>query len=146
MQLLRSLHPEGAVEGLLPPKGGCRAAAGGTPIKGWRAGIDQISIKYPTLGVFLQCALLSACKKAGAPACADAPAGKQKKYFFFYSLRRATTGSFLAALREGIRPEIRVRKTLMAIRMMAAGSGSTAFRVWILVTACITMLMGMHSR
>ena len=31
---------EGETTGQLPPKGGCRAAAGGTPIKGWRVGID----------------------------------------------------------------------------------------------------------
>ena len=43
-----------------------------------------------------------------------------------YSLRRATTGSFLAALREGIRPEIRVSRTLMPTRTTAAGRGSTA--------------------
>ena len=43
-----------------------------------------------------------------------------------YSLRSATTGSFLAALREGIRPEISVSRTLMPTRMTAAGSGSTA--------------------
>ena len=43
-----------------------------------------------------------------------------------HSLRSATTGSFLAALREGIRPEMRVSRTLMATRMTAAGRGSTA--------------------
>lgn len=43
-----------------------------------------------------------------------------------HSLRRATTGSFLAALREGIRPEIRVSRTLMPTRTTAAGSGRTA--------------------
>ena len=43
-----------------------------------------------------------------------------------YSLRRATTGSFLAALREGIRPEIKVSRTLMPTRITAAGRGSTA--------------------
>ena len=43
-----------------------------------------------------------------------------------YSLRRATTGSFLAALREGIRPEINVSRTLMPTRITAAGRGSTA--------------------
>ncbi len=43
-----------------------------------------------------------------------------------HSLRSATTGSFLAALREGIRPEMRVSRTLMATRMTAAGRGNTA--------------------
>ena len=43
-----------------------------------------------------------------------------------HSLRRATTGSFLAALREGIRPEIKVSRTLMPTRITAAGRGSTA--------------------
>ena len=59
-----------------------------------------------------------------------------------HSLRRATTGSFLAALREGIRPEMSVSSTLMPIRTRAAGRGSTALRLPAPVTACITALMG----
>lgn len=45
-----------------------------------------------------------------------------------YSVRRATTGSFLAALREGMMPEIRVRPVLMTTSMMATGMGSLALR------------------
>ena len=36
-----SLQTGGAVYGLIPPKGGCRAAAEGTPLKGRRVGFDQ---------------------------------------------------------------------------------------------------------
>ena len=52
-----------------------------------------------------------------------------------YSVLRATTGSFLAALREGISPEISVRKTDMPTRMTAAPMGRKAFRVGISVSA-----------
>ena len=34
LKALRSATPEGAVSGRFPPKGGCRAAAGGTHLKG----------------------------------------------------------------------------------------------------------------
>ena len=63
-----------------------------------------------------------------------------------HSVRSATTGSFLAALLDGIRPEIRVSATLMATRMMAAGTGRTALRLSMPVTWCRIRLMGMHSR
>ena len=46
--------------------------------------------------------------------------------FFFYSLRKASTGFFFAAKPEGINPAIRVRNMLMATRMTAAPTGSTA--------------------
>ena len=35
---------EGKVKHSVPPKGGCRAAAGGTPLKGWRVGLDKNKI------------------------------------------------------------------------------------------------------
>lgn len=41
----------------------------------------------------------------------------------FYSVRSATTGSFFAALLEGMIPEKRVRITLIRIRTRAAGRG-----------------------
>ena len=49
--------------------------------------------------------------------------------FVIYSLRSATTGSFLAALREGIIPAKRVKITLMPMRIRATGRGRTAFRL-----------------
>jgi hypothetical protein len=48
-----------------------------------------------------------------------------------YSLLRATTGSFFAALLDGMIPEMRVRRILMAIKINAAGSGRKAFRLLI---------------
>ena len=44
----------------------------------------------------------------------------------YYSVRRATTGSFLAALREGMMPAMRVSAMLMRISTTAAGSGRKA--------------------
>ena len=46
--------------------------------------------------------------------------------FYDYSVRKATTGSFFAALREGMMPAIKVRITLIAIRMRATDMGSCA--------------------
>ena len=43
LKVLRSLNLEEAVYGIFPPKGGCRAAAGGTHLKGWRVGLDYNS-------------------------------------------------------------------------------------------------------
>lgn len=40
-----------------------------------------------------------------------------------YSVLSATTGSFFAALLDGMIPEIRVRSTLIATRIIAAGIG-----------------------
>ena len=45
---------------------------------------------------------------------------------FAYSLLSASTGSFLLAALEGIRPARNVRNTLMATRMTAACHGSEA--------------------
>ena len=44
----------------------------------------------------------------------------------FYSVRSATTGSFFAALAEGIMPAISVKTTLMPIRIRATGKGKIA--------------------
>ena len=48
---------------------------------------------------------------------------------FPYSVRRATTGSFLAALREGMVPAISVSITLMPTRIAAALIGRMALRL-----------------
>ena len=45
-----------------------------------------------------------------------------------YSVLSAITGSFFAALLDGINPAINVSRTLIAIRMIAAGTGRTALR------------------
>ena len=45
-----------------------------------------------------------------------------------YSVRRAVTGSFFAAAREGMRPPSSVSTTLSATRMPAAFMGITALR------------------
>ena len=45
---------------------------------------------------------------------------------FAYSLLSASTGSFLLAALEGMRPARNVRNTLMATRMTAACHGSEA--------------------
>ena len=47
---------------------------------------------------------------------------------FDYSVLRATTGSFLAALLAGIRPETRVRRMLSAMRMMDVKPASQGSR------------------
>ena len=59
-----------------------------------------------------------------------------------YSDLSATTGSFFAALLEGIIPEISVRSTLIVMSIKAAGIGSTALRFVISVSALITALIG----
>ena len=64
----------------------------------------------------------------------------------FYSVRSATTGSFFAALREGIMPAKSVRSTLMPTRIAAAPMGRCAFKVAISVSLCRMMLMGMQRR
>ena len=51
-----------------------------------------------------------------------------------------------AALREGMRPEIRVSRMLMATRAAAAGRGRTARMLWMPLTDCMTALMGKQSR
>ena len=63
-----------------------------------------------------------------------------------HSVLSATTGSFLAALREGMIPEIRVSMTLMTTRMTAASMGRKARRLAMSVSAYRIMLIGMHRR
>ena len=49
-----------------------------------------------------------------------------------HSVRRASTGSFFAAMEEGMRPAIKVRKTLMHTKMIPAIKGSCAWApVWV---------------
>ena len=66
--------------------------------------------------------------------------------FYNYSLRSATTGSFFAALREGIKPETSVSPMLIATRIIAALNGKTACNVAIPVSAYKIMLMGTQSK
>ena len=54
-----------------------------------------------------------------------------------YSERRAITGSFLAAIPEGIRPAIKVRATLMATSITPPSHGSTATPVMLAKCAII---------
>ena len=60
----------------------------------------------------------------------------------FYSVRSATTGSFFAALAEGIMPAISVKTTLMPIRISATGKGKIASRLLIPVRVLIIKFMG----
>ena len=64
----------------------------------------------------------------------------------FYSERRATTGSFLAALLLGIMPANMVSTILSSIKITATSTGSIAFKLGIPVSARIMALMGIHSR
>ena len=63
-----------------------------------------------------------------------------------YSVRSATTGSFFAALLDGISPEKRVKNTLIATSISAAPMGKDAFRFAIPVSAWSTRLIGMQVR
>ena len=63
-----------------------------------------------------------------------------------YSVLSATTGSFFAALLEGIIPAKSVRSTLITTRTSAPSQGSIARRFAIPVSAYRIRLIGMHSR
>lgn len=65
---------------------------------------------------------------------------------FFYSVLKATTGSFLAALLDGITPAINVKSILITIRMIAVGTGNIALRLLKPVNLCSIRLIGMHNR
>ena len=47
----------------------------------------------------------------------------------FYSVLKATTGSFLAALLDGIMPDTRVKPILISIKISAASGGKKADNV-----------------
>ena len=64
----------------------------------------------------------------------------------FYSLLSATTGSFFAALLEGIMPAMSVKSMLIRTSVTAAGTGRNAFRLLIPVRLCKMILIGIHSR
>ena len=64
----------------------------------------------------------------------------------FYSVRRATTGSFFAAARDGIIPLMSVNEMLIAIKINAVGTGNTALKFAIPVKACKIALIGIQSR
>ena len=66
--------------------------------------------------------------------------------FIDYSLRSATTGSFFAALREGIIPEISVKPILIATRIIAAPIGRYACKVAKPVSANKMRLIGTHNK
>ena len=66
--------------------------------------------------------------------------------FARYSVRRATTGSFLAALRAGIIPEISVSIILIPMRIKATGMGRMVRRLGISVRYWTMASMGMHRR
>ena len=54
------------------------------------------------------------------------PPFKIEWWYKFYSVRNASTGSFFAAILEGIRPAIRVSETLIITSTIAATGGSAA--------------------
>ena len=62
-----------------------------------------------------------------------------------YSVLSATTGSFLAALLEGISPEMRVRKVLIRTSIIAPPIGRIALRFAIPVSLRRIRLIGMQS-
>ena len=62
-----------------------------------------------------------------------------------YSVRNASTGSFFAALREGINPPITVIMILIKINTPADSSGNTAPKSSILDTVWMTLLIGISS-
>lgn len=66
--------------------------------------------------------------------------------FVHYSVLNATTGSFLAALLDGIMPEMRVSNTLIKIRTRATPIGSCAFRLVNSVKWKRMRFIGMQSR
>ena len=61
-----------------------------------------------------------------------------------YSVRKATTGSFFAALLDGIMPAKRVSITLIMTNMTATGTGRTALSPLIPVKWCKIALIGIH--
>ena len=63
-----------------------------------------------------------------------------------YSVRSATTGSFLAALRDGISPASSVNAMLTITNTSAAGNGKTALKFRIPVSRCKIKLIGIHNR
>ena len=80
--------------------------------------------------------------KQAAPHCNTGSSTCNK--ILFYSLLKATTGSFFAALLDGIIPAISVRIILMHTSTTATDKGRYALSPAIPVTCCITLLIGMH--
>lgn len=66
--------------------------------------------------------------------------------FINYSVRRATTGSFFAALLEGIIPAKSVKIMLMQTKAIAIVGGKIALRLVIPVRCCKIIFIGMHNR
>ena len=66
--------------------------------------------------------------------------------FLHYSVLSATTGSFFAALLDGIIPAKSVSSTLIPISISAAGIGSIALRFGIPVSTFNIRFIGMQSR
>ena len=67
-------------------------------------------------------------------------------YFSLYSVLSATTGSFFAALRDGINPDITVKPILIKTSINAATGFRIALKSPIPVRACKMILIGMHKR
>lgn len=63
-----------------------------------------------------------------------------------YSVLSAVTGSFLAALRDGIIPAMSVKQILIATSIIAAPIGNIAFKVSIPLILWSIKLIGMHNR
>ena len=67
-------------------------------------------------------------------------------YPFFYSVRSATTGSFFAAARDGMKPDMSVKTTLIPISINAYWKGRTAERFPIPVSVCSIRLIGSKNK
>ncbi len=63
-----------------------------------------------------------------------------------YSERKATTGSFLAAEREGMMPAMSVSNMLIVTKIAATPTGNEADKVAMPVSECKIRLIGMHKR
>ena len=68
------------------------------------------------------------------------------RFFTNHSLRSAATGSLFAALREGIKPPIRVRIMLSTIRSTAASGGRMALMSFLSARECIMTFAGIIRR
>ena len=65
---------------------------------------------------------------------------------FIYSVLKATTGSFFAAFRDGIKPPIIVIIMLIIMRITAAPNGSFASRSVISVSSAIIAFIGCKAK
>ena len=63
-----------------------------------------------------------------------------------YSVRKAVTGSFFAAIKDGIKPEINVSTMLISTKITEPCQGIIAPRLSISVSARTIRLIGKHNR